>query len=508
MQKSYSLKTKLLIRSFFIGTISSCISLLLVLRLAHILRREQIRSKSIPDIFRYSIRDTRGSLLAFNERTESVYADLRRVPDCMKGYIKTEFGIKNFPVSSFIWIKRDADQSTIEKVKAINIPGLCVKKDWKRVYPWSSILWNLIGFCDKDMQGKYGAEYALNDTLFKEEVQLTIDLVIQKILAEILMDGISQFEIEGASGLVVDAQSGDILAMVSLPCPQKPADFLKHKFRNRNLDPKEVGSILKLHNVALALEEGGYTLDSIVDGRGPLKIGRFEINDFFGVDNYMTLRESIWRSSNIANARVALQIGAERQKQFFQKLGLLENLEWLDRCVVCPKKPSPWGKTANVTLSYGYGIGLSSLHLARSILRLIHGYDFDLRLLKNSPIKLPKRIISAKTSEHIREVMRDVIKFSNNKRWKNIRYEVGAKTGTANICVRGKYLEGRNFVTMVCVFPAHMPKILLLIQMKDPPKNKLTSGRFTTAANVLGDYMAVGVKRIGAARMLKKTDEI
>lgn len=461
-------------------------------------------SRKIPDIYRFSIRDTNGRFLAFNQRTNSIYANPEKIPECMKQYVKSEFKIKALPSCSFIWIKRDASLQSIQKVKNINIPGLYIKKDWKRVYPFSGLFSNLIGFCDKDMEGKYGIEYALNSCLLEREVQLTIDMRAQKILSEILMDAVEQFEVEGASGLVVDAQSGDILAMVSLPCPQKPSDFLLHKFRNRNLDPAEVGSVLKLHNVALALEEKTWTLDSIIDGRGPLKIGKFEINDFFGIDNFMTLRESVWRSSNIANARVALQLGAKRQKAFLEKLGLLEDIEWINNCFAYAKKPSHWGKTATATLSYGYGIGITSLHLARSILRMIHGHNFELQLIKNIPVKTKKRIISKETSINIREVMQDTIKFSKIHTLKNVGYDVSGKTGTANICVAGKYVEGKNFVTMVSVFPAEVPKILIIMQMKNPKKQKLTSGTFTTAANVFGKYMASAVRKIGAAKMIQR----
>ena len=233
----------------------------------------------------------------------------------------------------------------------------------------------------------------------------------------------------------------------------------------------------------------------------------------------MTLRESIWRSSNIASARVALEVGQEKQKEFFEKLGFLEDIEWINGFRIHPKKPHSWRKTTTATLSYGYGIGLSSLHIARSILRILHGYDIDLKIIKDeqqhrrsgsmdgdpsNQNKTLNRIISEKTSSLMRGVMQDVIMSSKNKELKSIGYEVGGKTGTANICVKGRYLEGRNFVTMTCVFPISLPKILILMQMKDPQKSGLTSGRkFVVAGSVLSDYIAKAIKRIGAIKLIE-----
>ena len=485
-------------------SIGSCILFAAIaLKSSYIILFKDLTQKRAPDLFRFPIYDTNKKLLAFSEKVKSIYMNPQIIPDCMKEYIQREFKLNAIPKSSFLWLKRDAQEGLIEKFRALNIPGIYIKNDWKRVYPFKDVLSNLIGFCDKNLDGKYGVEYALNKKLFKENISLTIDLTIQKILAEILSKAIEQFEVEGASGLVVDAQSGEILAMVSLPCPEKATDFLEYRFRNRNIDPVEVGSILKLHNVAMALETGLFNLDSMIDGRGPLRISKFEINDFFGINDYMTLRESIWRSSNIASARVALQVGADEQKRFFKKFGLLDSIEWLNGCFAQPNIPRAWRKTTTATLAYGYGIGLSSLHVARSILRILHGYDIELKLYKDSSEKQLSRVISEKTSFLMRGVLEDVIRFSKSKKLKNTGYELGGKTGTANICIRGKYLEGRNFVTMVCVFPAKLPKILLLMQMKDPKKSKLSTSRFTTAGNVLSDYMARGVKRIGAARLIR-----
>jgi cell division protein FtsI (penicillin-binding protein 3) len=340
------------------------------------------------------------------------------------------------------------------------------------------------------------------DTQLKTgEVRLSMDLQMQSLLHQTLENSVKDFAAEGASGIIIDMRLGRIRAMVSIPSPINKLDFLDHKFRNRNLDPVEVGSVMKLFNVAVALESGYYCSDSIVDARGPMILDKFEINDFMGVDREITLSESLWRSSNIANARVALHLGKKLQKRFLRRIGLLDKIEWMPGCYAYSLTPKKWGETTTATLGYGYGIGITVLHLAKVVFAVTTGKTTSLSMIESPEYQAPKSIFSKETVKNMRKMMREVVTKSHRKSLLIKGCRVGAKTGTANLLIKGKYVEGRNFVTLVAVFPINNPELLIILQMNDPKKEFLKQGRYTTAGNVLSGYMRDIITTIHERRM-------
>lgn len=449
---------------------------------------------------RGNIYDRNGNLLATTIETQSIYCDPMKVPQSFYTIIQDEFKVNlNKAVSRrsrFLWLERHVEEARYHQIKEKRIPGVYAKVDHLREYPSWKTTSSLLGFCDFNCDGKHGVEYGMNSILKKQDVILSIDLDMQNTIVSILNQCYQDFSAEGASGVIVDIVTGRIRAMVSIPTPLIRADFLCHEKRNRNLDPVEVGSILKVLNVAIALETGQYNLDSIVDARGPLLISKFEINDFLGVNCKITLKESLWRSSNIANARVALDLGKQVQKLFFKKVGLLDRIEWMPQCYACPLLPKKWGKTTVATLAYGHGLGMTTLHLAQVLLAVTTGNIYPLTLLEKANAGIIKKVFSKNTVEQIRESMYEVVNKSTRKALVFKKCKIGAKTGTANLVINGQYAEGRNFVTLATVFPIDRPRLLVIMQMTDPKKDGLTEGNYTTAGNVLPRYMRKVVAKL------------
>lgn len=477
----------------------------------HFFSGEFFHLKSPITDYRFPIYDRNGNILAATIQTVSIYIDPSKLSgeslDIIKRHFPCQFQqIKRYRDRNlkFLWLERHVDQRRLDEVKELYIPMVHARRDYKRVYPFGSILSSVIGFCDGNGNGQHGVEYAMNKELFKKPVKLSIDIAIQSILRDVMCDAVKDFDANGGSGMVLDARSGKIRAMVSIPEPQSRSDFIDHSKRNRNLDPVEVGSIMKLANIAIAIESGKYSEHTMVDATGPLKIGPFEINDFFGVNREVTLGESLWRSSNIANARVALDLGPELQRISFEKLGLLKRIEWMPSCFARVIAPRDWNKTTTATLGYGYGLAITTLHLARMVLAIANGRDIGISIFAEDHMRPGPAIFNQDTVKVMQRLMHDVVNKGYRKVMNVPGYKVGAKTGTANLVIDGKYTEGRNLVTIAATLPSDQPRLLIIIQMTDPKRSRLKHGKFTTAANVLGSYMKTIIERISIVENLSK----
>ncbi|QEK38618.1 penicillin-binding transpeptidase domain-containing protein [Candidatus Cytomitobacter primus] len=449
---------------------------------------------------RKEILDCQNEVLAFTEETKSIYCIPHQLNSNSISFIKQTFNIdiNIHKKKSFLWLKRHASQNEINVSK--HKKGIIIIKDHRRVYPYANNTSHIIGYCDRNLHGKSGAELSFNTSLINNTLQLTIDIRIQNILHNIIKEISEEFESEDASGIIVDVESGEVKAMVSYPSPNSniPSTYLKKENRNHNLSAIEVGSILKLHNAAMCLENQIVNLDSVVDATGTLQIGEFEVTDFFGKDKKMTFLESVRFSSNIATGRLALEIGVDKQKNFFRKIGFLNHIEWLPNQFAKPLLPKRWGKSTVVTASYGYGIGLTSLHITQSLMRILSGKSRNITFYaSNNQSNKEEKIISKHTIESIKIIMRTIIKSA----YRSINidgYEIGGKTGTANMCENGVYVEGKNRVSYLGAFPMHRPKYIFLIQTTNPKKSKLKYGRYVVASNVLTQKVRYAVQEIAS----------
>jgi len=386
------------------------------------------------------------------------------------------------------------------QILRLGIPGVYFSDSAVRIYPRDHAAAHILGHVDVDNNGIAGIEKSMNATLASGvDVTLSVDLGLQAIVQHEIQKQISSFEAIGGAGVLLDIKSGEILAMTSLP------DFNPNKFSLANDDVRfnratkglyEMGSTFKVLNTAIALETGAATTSQRFEVSEPLRVSRFTITDYHPHQKPLNVPEILVYSSNIGSALMAESIGAETQRAYMEKLGLLNRLELEIPETSRPLSPKRWHRTTTVTVSYGHGISISPAHLASAIAAASGtGQWIQPTLLKrqigDTPLRL--RVFSEKTARAVRSMMRLVV--SHNDGTGNFAeargYMVGGKTGTAEKIQAGSYNEKANIATFVATFPVHDPRYVLVV-LVDEPKGQKNSHGYATA----GWVAAPAIRRI------------
>jgi cell division protein FtsI (penicillin-binding protein 3) len=469
-----------------------------------VLSQSHSRPSSSPPVSmlkRADIVDRNGAILATNLMTFSLFAHPKHItqpaiiakklarifPDMPEKVLYQKLTTP----TSFTWIKRNLTPKQKLLVQYLGEAGLDFQKEQKRIYPHETLMAHVVGYTNVDNQGLSGVERQFESSLKTGEkpLQLSIDLRVQHILREALMTGIEKYGAKKASGIVLDANTSEILGMVSLP------DFDPHHsktseaiFNANTLGVYEMGSVFKIFTFAMALDYKAVTLQDGFDTAKPLYVGKFRISDLYPKNRWLSIPEIFMYSSNIGTVKTALKVGAERQKKFFEKIGFLKpvKIELGENGV--PMAPRGVWKDINVaTISYGYGLAISPLHLVNGIATLVNGGVLrQPTLLKKSGPDEYVRVISAATSEKMRRLMHLVVKSGSGHRANASGYLVGGKTGSANKKVEGGtgyVAKGKHRAVFVGAFPITSPKYLVFI-MLDEPKNGGAAGGISTGGAV------------------------
>jgi len=234
----------------------------------------------------------------------------------------------------------------------------------------------------------------------------------------------------------------------------------------------ELGSVFKIFTVGQGMELGLVNPDSMIDTKGPLTWGRFRIRDFNNYGNTLSATDVIVKSSNIGTARVALQIGGERQRDFLGQLGFLEPtaVELSEAPSGAPLLPKQWSEISTMTISYGHGLSSSPLHLAAGYASLLNGGTrITPTLLRNDAVQQGARVVRPETSARSREMLRQVVTRGTASLGDVPGYDVGGKTGTADKPMpRGGYFDDKVIATFASIFPADDPKYVLIVTLDEP----------------------------------------
>jgi cell division protein FtsI (penicillin-binding protein 3) len=446
-------------------------------------------------IVRAALLDRNGYFLASSLDTFSIYAHPNKVMDKEEA-IAALIGI--FPSidkarlirnmhskKSFVWISRHVAPNKKMAVKALGIYGLDVLSDSKRIYPMDRIFCHVLGTTDLDQQGLSGLEKSLNQRLTQSNkpVRTSFDLRVQNILYDALSHQISEHNAVGGNGIIVDLQTGEILAMVSLPdfSPSQPIYPTDPGYFNRNMSGVyEFGSIMKIANTAVLLENKKGTLRSVFDASRPIYIGRHRVTDFRGQNRPLNVEEAFVYSSNIAHAKMAAAVGGAAQKHFFEKIGFSRSIKtelgWCARPLF-PKGNWPIGRV--MTAGYGYGFAVTPLHVAASLIPLATGIAKPVTFLA-SPKSPGVRILKPSTVKDILYLMGQAVENGQAKKAAAINCVVGAKTGTANVRVGGRYAEKQNLTSAVAVFPLESPRYGIVLSI-DRAKASAKTYHYATA---------------------------
>jgi cell division protein FtsI (penicillin-binding protein 3) len=472
------------------------------------------RVTSEASYFRADIVDRTGEILATDLQAASLYADARVVWDPAETALALKTAVPGIDVAAltkklqsrqaFVWIKRNLPPRQQEAVRQLGIPGLHFRAEPRRVYPNGRTAAHALGYVNVDNHGLAGIERGAEDAILEKRnkggvVELSLDLRVQHALADELASAIATFRAKAAAGLVMDVDTGEILALSSLPDfdPNEPGQATKDGLFNRvTLGVYEMGSTFKTFSTAMALDTQKVTMTSQFDATDPITYGQFTISDFHPEKRPLTVPEIFVHSSNIGTAKMALAAGTPAQRAYLAKMGLLTPIASEIKEVGTPIVPKQWGELETMTVAYGHGIAVTPLHVAAVSAALVNGGRLmKPTLLKRNPAEVVPftRVVSERTSSQMRELLRMVVTQGTGSLADVAGYPVAGKTGTAEKTVGKGYARTALFNSFMGVFPAKNPRYLVLVLLDEPQPTEATKGFATagwTAAPTAGKVIA------------------
>jgi cell division protein FtsI (penicillin-binding protein 3) len=472
---------------------------------------------------RGEIVDRHGQLLAATLPTTSVHADPRKILDPVVSAQRLHSVFPDVPLATlverlssdrtFVYIKRNISPQQVQRVNSLGLPGVFFQEETRRLYPQGPVVSQILGFSDVDNQGLGGVERMFNDRLRAgERIELSLDLRVQHMLRQELMEAMNRFSAIGAAGVVMDARTGEYLAVVSLPDfdPNEPGRAPDDaRFNRATLGVYEMGSTFKIFNTAMGLDAGVTSMSGGYDASAPIRIGRFEINDDHAKNRWMSTPEIFKYSSNIGSARMALDVGAPGQRDFLQRLRLLSASTIEVPEVTRPQFPKQWRPINVMTIAFGHGISVSPVMLAAAVAPVVNGGVWrDPTVLKRDFDQIPagEPILKPRTSTDMRRLMRLVVTEGTGKRADVPGYVTGGKTGTAEKIGAGGYLKNKRISSFVGAFPLHDPRYVVFVMLDEPKGTRETFG-FATAGWVAAPTFARVISRIGPLLGVTPVDE-
>jgi cell division protein FtsI (penicillin-binding protein 3) len=380
------------------------------------------------------------------------------------------------------------------QIHDLGLPGVSFEPEQKRVYPLGYTGAHIGGFADTGGQGLAGAEAALNGEIREAAVSggsvpLSIDLRIQAALEDELYKATAQFHPKGAAGVVINVHTGEILGMASYPTfdPNKPgAASLDARLNRAAGSIYEMGSTFKGFTVATGLDTGVATPTSTFDATHPFQLGYRTIHDYHATHAILTLVEVFQHSSNIGTARLGEAIGPERLHAYFDKFGLTQpaKTELLESAR--PLTPRIWNEDAIASTSFGHGINVTPLALARAYSGLMNGGELLPLTIKKLPpgtVVHGPRMIQESTALTLLQIMRSNVSCTcGSGKSANIPgLNVGGKTGTGEKWdpAARRYSNTRQVSSFAAVFPTdgplNAPRYFVLVLL-DEPQRTATSG--------------------------------
>lgn len=474
---------------------------------------ETMRVAVAPSADRADILDRNGVVLATSLTTASLYANPHQIrePDAVAAQLAEI--LPDMPASptaaklsadkSFIWLKRNLTPKQQQAVNRLGVPGLYFQYETKRVYPQGNLTAHVVGFADVDSRGLAGVERSFDDVLAggQRPLQLSIDVRIQHILHEEISRAMTDFTAIGGAGMVMDIQTGELLALVSLPDfdPARPGEATDDaRFNRATLGTYEMGSTFKLFNTAIGLDSGTTTLAGGYDATHSIKIGRFSIDDYHGKHRWLSIPEIFTYSSNIGSAKLADAFGAEVQRTYLQRFGLLAKSPVELAEVGEPQYPKNWKRINTMTISYGHGVSVAPIQVLPAVGAVANGGILrQPTLLKRAAheVETGTRVISEQTSAQMRQLMRLVVQVGTGKKANAPGYLVGGKTGTADKQEGKGYNENARMAAFVAAFPMSAPRYAVVVLIDEPKPNAHSYG-YATAGWVAAPVVGALVQRM------------
>ena len=421
-----------------------------------------------------------------------------------------------FGKRKFMYLRQPAPPELAAAVHALGEPGMLLLSEPHRLFPQGAMAGHLLGYSQVVEDGRrhdtitgIGVERYFDDDLKAgKPIQLSIDTRVQAAVENEIQRRMAETQAKGGAGIVLDVNSGEILAMASLPDINPNAPF-------KGVDPSdqqvminkatqavyELGSTFKMITFANAIEHGVITdFSKTYNVSTPLQVGRFRIKDDEPKHRPLSVPEIMTFSSNIGTAQIAEEIGAPQIDGFFKALGLNKRTDIELRERGQPQYPAVWGQSTVMTTAFGHGIAVTPLHLARVFAALANGgVMHPVTLLKQKPGAqvAGQRVISEATSARMRQLMRLVVLQGTGTNGNAPGLRVGGKTGTAEkVNQFGGYDRNANITVFAGVFPMDHPRYVTLVVLDDARPTKESYG-FKTAGWMTAPLAKRIIARIG-----------
>ncbi|HEZ5811815.1 TPA: peptidoglycan D,D-transpeptidase FtsI family protein [Neisseria meningitidis] len=481
-----------------------------------------VRTQTLPAT-RGTVSDRNGAVLALSAPTESLFAvpkDMKEMPSAAQLERLSE--LVDVPVDvlrnkleqkgkSFIWIKRQLDPKVAEEVKALGLENFVFEKELKRHYPMGNLFAHVIGFTDIDGKGQEGLELSLEDSLHAGEgaevvlrdregnivdsldsprnkapqngkdIILSLDQRIQTLAYEELNKAVEYHQAKAGTVVVLDARTGEILALANTPAydPNRPGHADSEQRRNRAVtDMIEPGSAMKPFTIAKALDSGKVDATDTFNTL-PYKIGPATVQDTH-VYPTLDVRGIMQKSSNVGTSKLSAMFTPKEMYDFYHDLGVGVRMHsgFPGETAGLLRSWRRWQKIEQATMSFGYGLQLSLLQLARAYTVLTHdGELLPVSFEKQAVAPKGKRVIKASTAKKVRELMVSVTEPGGTGTAGAVDgFDVGAKTGTARKLVNGRYVDNKHVATFIGFAPAKNPRVIVAVTIDEPTANGYYGG--------------------------------
>jgi cell division protein FtsI (penicillin-binding protein 3) len=449
---------------------------------------------------RASIVDRRGELLAYSLPFDSLYANPQEVRDPAKVAAALQTVLTDLKAASvakslankkreFAYLARHLTPSQHSAILEMGIPGLYFRKEYRRLFPRGRLAAHVVGTVKEDHRGGLSGIEAFFDADLASTpdlpLALSIDMRVQHIVYEEVQRAIDRFDAIGGFGIMMDVNTGEVIASVSLP------DFDPNRLETLTRETRvnkvaggayELGSMFKLLTSAAALDQGVASEQTKFDASKPLYTHGHKISDFRGENRWLTMREVLVHSSNIGAARMAELIGTPNMVKYLGGFGLFAKAGIELNESTRPILPAKWSDIYAKTASFGHGISVTPLQFVSAIGAVSNGGT----LLRPTMLKVPEgtettgmRVISTKTSARVRKLMRAVVVEGSGKGANSRFYHVGGKTGTAEKNINGRYQKDKRLSSFIGAFPIENPRYVVMVSVDEPKGRKDTLGYAT-----------------------------
>lgn len=501
-----------------------------------------VRTLTLP-ASRGMITDRNGATLALSAPTESLFAmpsemdempteaqleKLSSIIDVPVASIKEKLGKKK----DFIYLKRQLSKEKADEIAALGIKGFGFQKELKRHYPMGNLFAHVIGFTNIDGKGQEGLELSREDILRGSDgakvvlrdnkgnivdsldsprnnapkngrdMVLSLDQRIQTLAYEELNKAVDYHQAKAGTVVVLDAQTGEILALVNSPAydPNQPGSAGSEQRRNRAVtDMIEPGSAMKPFTIAKALDSGKVNTSQRFN-TNPYKIGPATVRDTH-VYPSLDLRGIMQKSSNVGTSKLSAMFKPKEMYDFYHDLGVGVRMHsgFPGESAGLLRNWKRWRPIEQATMSFGYGLQLSLLQLARAYTMLTHdGELLPVSFEKQAVAPEGKRVIKAETARQIREMMVAVTEPGGTGTAGAVDgFDVGAKTGTARKLINGRYVDNKHVATFVGFAPSQNPRVIVAVTVDEPTANGYYGG--TVAGPVFKQVMSGSLNILGVS---------